>query len=245
MLSDSLCRSDRTTTHWYFSAIVLVVIFLFCNSTFANDWATLFDGKSLDGWKPTRDNTQFKLSDGVIVGASSGQTQFLHTVEEYGDFELELEVKLHDTELNSGVQIRTQLTRTNDSGKVRPSVHGPQVDIGKSPGRSGHVFNQGNGAWITPKEDLIRNELMVNGEWNKLRVLAVGARIQTWINGKQGANVTDDKAYAKYPSGVIALQVHGVKKSPEKARHVSFRNIRIRKITSKSDGKTDSNAIKK
>lgn len=235
MLSDSICRSDRATTHRYFSTIVLVAISFCSSSAFADDWTTLFDGKSLDGWKPSCDNTQFTLSDGVIVGASSSQTQFLHTVEEYGDFELELEVKLHDTDLNSGIQIRTGLTRKNAKGQTRESIHGPQVDIGKSPGRSGHIFNQGNGAWITPQEDLTRNELMVNGEWNKLRVLAVGPRIQTWINGKQVADVADDEAYAKYPSGVIALQVHGVKKSPEKARHVSFRSIRVRKFQSKTN----------
>ena len=235
MLSKLIFRSDRTTTHPYFSTIVLVAIFFCCSSAFADDWATLFDGKSLEGWKPSRDNTQFAIADGVIVGTSSDQTQFLHTVETYGDFELELEVKLHDTDLNSGVQFRTQLTRTNDAGTARPSIHGPQVDLGKSPGRSGHIFNQGNGAWITPQEDLTRNELMVNGEWNKLRVLAVGPRIQTWINGKQVADVADDEAYAKYPSGVIALQVHGVKKSPEKARHVSFRSIRVRKFQSKTN----------
>ena len=232
MLPDLFCRFDRASTQRYLTTIVLVAISFSCDSTFADDWVTLFDGKGLDGWKASRDNTQFALTDGVIVGTSSSQTQFLHTVETYGDFELELEIKLHDTDLNSGIQIRTQLTRTNDSGKVRPSIHGPQVDIGKSPGRSGHIFNQGNGAWITPKKDLVRNDLMTNGEWNKLRVLAVGPRIQTWINGKQVADVTDEKAYAKYRSGVIALQVHGVKKSPEKARHVSFRSIRVRRIKS-------------
>ena len=233
MLSDLFCRSNCETMQRCFSTIALAAIFFCCGSTFADDWATLFDGKSLDGWKPTRDNTQFTLSEGVIVGTSSSQTQFLHTVESYGDFELELEVKLHDTDLNSGIQIRTQLTRTNDAGKVRPSIHGPQVDIGKSPGRSGYIFNQGNGAWITPKEDLIRNEAMVNGQWNELRVVAKGPRIQTWINGKPVGDVTDSEAYAKYPSGVIALQVHGVKKSPEKARHVSFRSIRVRRIEKK------------
>ncbi len=232
MLSKLIFRSDRATTHPYFSTIVLAAIFFCCSSAFADDWATLFDGKSLEGWKPSRDNTQFAIADGVIVGTSSDQTQFLHTVETYGDFELELEVKLHDTDLNSGVQFRTQLTSTNDAGTARPSIHGPQVDLGKSPGRSGHIFNQGNGAWITPKEDLVRNDAMTNGEWNKLRVLAVGPRIQTWINGKQVADVTHDEAFAKYPAGVIALQVHGVKNSPEKARHVSFRSIRVRKIDS-------------
>lgn len=232
MLPKFLYRFRHTNRQRISTTIALVAISFCCASASADDWSALFDGKNLGSWKPTRDNTQFAIADGVIVGTSSGQTQFLHTVETYGDFELELEVKLHDTDLNSGVQIRTQLTRTNDAGKVRQSVHGPQVDIGKSPGRSGHIFNQGNGAWITPKEDLVRNDLMVNDQWNKLRVLAVGPRIQTWINGKQIADVTDEEAYAKYPSGVIALQVHGVKKSPEKPRHVSFRSIRIRNIES-------------
>ena len=144
MLSFSSCRSDRAKKQWYFSTIALVAISFWCGSTFANDWATLFDGNSLDGWKASHDNTQFALADGVIVGTSSSQTQFLHTVETYGDFELELEVKLHDTDLNSGVQIRTSLTRKNAKGQPRESIHGPQVDIGKSPGRSDHIFNQGN-----------------------------------------------------------------------------------------------------
>ncbi len=232
MFGNSLRRNDRATTQRCFPAIALITVSFCCGSALADDGTTLFDGKSLDGWKPSGDNTQFTLVDGAIVGTSSSQTHFLHTIETYGDFELELEVKLHDTDLNSGIQIRTQLTRTNDAGKARPSIHGPQVDIGKSPGRSGHIFNQGNGHWITPQEDLTRNELMVNGRWNKLRVLAVGPRIQTWVNDKQVADVTNDEAYAKYPSGVIALQVHGVKNSPENARHVSFRSIRVRSIKS-------------
>lgn len=232
MLFDSLCRSDRTTAQRHSSTMALVAVFVCCGTALADDWVTLFDGKNLDGWKASRDNTQFTIAEGAIIGTSSGQTHFLHTVETYSDFELEMEVKLHDTDLNSGVQIRTALTRNNAKGQSRESIHGPQVDIGKSPGRSGHIFNQGNGAWITPKEDLVRNELMVNDKWNKLRVLAVGPRIQTWINGKQVADVTDNEAYTKYPSGVIALQVHGVKKSPEKLRHVSFRSIRIRKFES-------------
>jgi len=230
MLSHPIHRSDRAIVQRYFSSIAFVVISLCGSSTIADDWVTLFDGNSLDGWKSSRDNMQFAIVDGIILGTSSSQTQFLHTVDTYGDFELELEVKLHDTDLNSGVQIRTMLTRENANGQSRESIHGPQVELGKSPGRSGHIFNQGNGAWITPKEDLIRNELMINGQWNKLRVLAVGPRIQTWINGKQVADVTDEEVYAKYPSGVIALQVHGVKNSPEKARHVSFRSIRVRRI---------------
>ncbi|MHB8898878.1 MAG: 3-keto-disaccharide hydrolase [Thermoguttaceae bacterium] len=213
-------------------AAAIATAFAIPQQAAAEDWHVLFDGTSLQGWQPSKDNTQFKLVEGVILGSSSDQTHFLVTDSKYADFELELEVKLHDTDLNSGVQIRTSTIRTNEKGDSRAVIHGPQVDLGKSPGRSGHLFNQGNGAWITPKKDLASNELMVNGEWNKLRVLAVGPRIQTWVNGKQVADVTDDEAYAQYPSGVIALQVHGVKNSPEKARHISFRSIRVRRIDS-------------
>ena len=197
----------------------------------AGDWQVLFDGKSLEGWKPSRDNEQFEVVDGVILGSSSDRSHFLHTVQEYGDFELELEVKIHDVDLNSGVQIRTSLTRSNERGEERASVHGPQVDLGRSPGRSGHIYGQGNRGWFTPEEDLVRNSLMVNGEWNKVRVLAVGPKIQTWINGEQVSDlVVEGEIHEKYPKGVIALQVHGVKKSPEKTRHVSFRAIRVREI---------------
>jgi len=209
-------------------AVVALVVIASSGSAVAGDWQLLFDGKSLDGWKASSDNKQFQLVDGVIRGASSNKTHFLFAEKEYRDFELELEVMLHDTDLNSGVQIRTSTTRVNDKGDTRQSVHGPQVDLGKSPGRSGHIFGQGNGRWFTPEADLERNSLMINGEWNEIRILAKGKRIQTWINGKQVSDtVFDDEIDKQYPKGVIALQVHGVK-SPEKAHHVSFRNIRIR-----------------
>lgn len=198
---------------------------------FAGDWQVLFDGTSLGGWKPSKENAQFKIVDGVIVGSSSDQTHFLITTSEYADFELELEVKIHDTDLNSGVQIRTSTTRKNDKGDSREVIHGPQVDLGKSNGRSGYIYGQGNKGWITPKDKLVKSDAMKDGEWNKLRVLAVGRRLQTWINDKQVSDlVVSDDLHKRYPKGVIALQVHGVKKSPEKVRHVSFRKIRIREI---------------
>jgi hypothetical protein len=215
------------------TVIPAITLLAATSQALGGEWQILFDGTSLDGWKPARDNKQFTLVDGVILGSSSGQTQFLHTKKEYGDFELEFEVKLHDLDLNSGVQIRTSLIRVNERGDERPSVHGPQVDLGKSPGRSGYIFNQGNGAWVTPKEDLIRNSLMVNGEWNKVRVLAVGREIKTWINGNQVSDLTvPSEIHERYSKGVIALQVHGVRNPEEKTRHVSFRSIRVRRIES-------------
>ena len=217
----------------WMTAVLVITLLAATSQAAGGQWQVLFDGTSLDGWKPSRDNTQFKLVDGVIVGSSSGQTQFLYTEKEYADFELEFEVKLHDLDFNSGVQIRTRLIRGNERGDERPSVHGPQVDLGKSPGRSGYIFNQGNGSWVTPEADLVRNSLMINGEWNKVRVLAAGRKIQTWINGEQVSDLTvPGEIHERYSKGVIALQVHGVKNPEEKTRHVSFRSIRVRRIES-------------
>ena len=85
------------------TVILGITLLAATSQAFAGEWQVLFDGTNLDGWKPSRDNKQFKLVDGVILGSSSGQTQFLYTEKEYGDFELEFEVKLHDVDLNSGV----------------------------------------------------------------------------------------------------------------------------------------------
>lgn len=229
-LLNTCCKTPRLPLVSTVAIATSIILACTGSQAVAGDWNVLFDGKTLDGWKASGDNKQFPLVDGVIQAASSSKTHFLYTEREYRNFELELEVKLHDTDLNSGVQIRTSTTRVNDKGDVRPSVHGPQVDLGRSPGRSGHIFGQGNGRWFTPEADLNRNSLMINGQWNKIRVLAEGKRIQTWINGKPASDTTfDEDIDKKYPKGVIALQVHGIK-SPEKVRHVSFRLIRLREI---------------
>lgn len=211
-------------------ALLTLSMTISIDSVRASDWEVLFDGTSLDGWERSQDNDQFALEDGVIVGSSSGQTHFLYSKKEFAEFELECEVMLHDTDFNSGVQIRTSLSRLNGKGEPRVSVHGPQVDLGKSPGRSGYIFGQGNGQWFTPKKALKNHSLMKNGEWNSVRVLAVGPHIQTWINGEKVADLVDHEVYKMYPRGVVALQVHGVKNPEEKVRHVSFRNIRIREV---------------
>ena len=44
------------------------------------------------------------------------------------------------------------------------------------------------------------------GEWNKLRIEAIGDRIRTWLNGVPTADILDNADAA----GFIALQVHGI-----------------------------------
>jgi hypothetical protein len=68
---------------------------------------------------------------------------------------------------------------------------------------------------------------MKNGEWNKFRVVAVGARIQTWINGHPVADLTHNGVYQTHPSGKLGLQVHGIGRG-KGPYQVAWKNIRIR-----------------
>jgi hypothetical protein len=195
-------------------------------------WRSLFDGESLKGWEVKSGFATFRVEDGAIVGKTaegSGNT-FLCTIEHFGDFELEFDVLLDDNELNSGVQIRSLLRDGPHGGRV----HGPQVEIASGPGLSGFIYGEGLGRWLSPElaaqdRSRPRHTHFKLGEWNHFRVLAVGPRIQTWINGELIAELMDEESYQTYPKGLIGLQVHGIKKNTGPFQ-VRWRNIKIREI---------------
>lgn len=191
-------------------------------------WISLFDGKSLTGWVQKNGKATYEAKDGEIVGttAKNSENSFLCTEKDYGDFELEFEVKV-DAQLNSGIMIRSQTKGGTNEGRV----NGPQVEIeasGKDGAKSGYIYGEAIGGWMTPKDELKSHKLFKDGEWNKFRVLASGKRIQTWINGTAVSDLTDEKVFKSHPSGFIGLQVHGV--GARGPYHVAWRNLRLREL---------------
>ncbi len=200
-------------------------------------WTSLFDGKTLDGWVQKNGTASYRVENGTLVGktAEGSPNSFLCTEKNYGDFELELEVKV-DPRLNSGVQIRSKTKETaTGTGKNDQAgrVYGPQVEIEGSGGKgaeSGYVYGEATGrGWLTPKERLIPHKKLKDGEWNKYRIVAKGPRIQTWINGEPVEDLTDEEIYKTHSCGFIGLQVHGIKKDTGPFE-VAWRNIRIREL---------------
>ena len=182
-------------------------------------WKSLFDGKSLEGWQQHGGKAKYRVEDGAIVGQSVPNTSnsFLCTKERFGDFELMFEVNA-DRELNSGVQIRSNI-------KENDRVYGPQVEIAASPGSSGYIYGEATGrGWLS--QDRKGSDALKNGKWNKFRVVCKGNNIKTWINGIAIADLTDEKGSRE---GLIGLQVHGVGKRTEPLL-VRWRNIKIRKL---------------
>ena len=71
-------------------------------------FVSLFDGKTLKGWKQLGGKAAYRVEDGMIVGTTVLKTpnSFLCTEKNYGNFILELEFKVAQG-LHSGIQIRS------------------------------------------------------------------------------------------------------------------------------------------
>jgi hypothetical protein len=202
----------------------------------ADDWKTLFDGKSLDGWSVKSGYATYRIEDDAIVGKTakgSGNT-FLCTDETYGDFELTFEVKVDDG-LNSGVQIRSKLKNADNKNAYGGRVYGPQVEIEAGPGQAGFIYGEATGrGWLSPEptsedKSVNQHDHFKNGEWNEYRVVANGPNIKVWINGEMIADLTDKAIYETHPKGLIGLQVHGIGKQSGPFE-VRWRNLKIKPL---------------
>lgn len=210
------------------------------STTLAEDgWTSLFDGKTLEGWTQRNGTATYKVVDGTILGTTTegSPNSFLASNKEYGDFELEFEVKVDDA-LNSGVQIRStdkavEVEGAKGKGPKGDRVNGPQCEIEASPGQAGYIYGEATGlGWLSQEPDskdpaVNQHSHMKNGEWNSYRIVAKGPRIQTFINGKPVADLTHEAIYKSHPKGFIGLQVHGIKAGTG-PYSVAWRNIRIK-----------------
>ena len=191
-------------------------------------WRSLFDGKTLDGWEyrgggqlpPT-----FDVEDGVIIGRTlipRNDTGFVCTTEQFKDFELVFDCRV-DPGLNSGVQVRSEPEGT---------VRGAQVEIESGSYKTGYIFGQGMGTWLSENQSR-ENKAYKEGQWNHFRVLVVGNTIKTWINDIPVADLSDDRIL---PAGIIGLQVHGFPRGNKREAGsdvvlaAAWKDIRIRVI---------------
>ena len=211
-------------------------------------WEDLFNGKDLNGWTQRGGKAKYTVENGTVVGHSMPNTpnSFMCTDKEYGDFILEYDFKV-DSSLNSGVQIRSQYFEKKHTyewkGKKVSSplrrVHGYQIEIDPDPKRarmwSGGIYDESRRGWLSPgklggdgaaftKQGM---ECFKPGEWNHVRVEAIGKSIRTWLNGTPRASIMDDLT----PKGFIALQVHNIRKEQGlDGLTVAWKNIRIKEI---------------
>jgi 3-keto-disaccharide hydrolase len=204
-------------------------------------FVSLFDGKTLDGWKRCRENGEivppkdsaFHVEDGVIHCTGKGQDYWLVIPgEKYGDCILRLEFKLvKDT--NSGVFLRAPgldlpaykgfevqvyddwdiNPKTNKLERFEPNKHS-----------SGSVFDV-----LSP----MRNMSRPLGEWEQMEITSKGSVFTVTHNGfkiidADFATLTEpigkfDFPYSEMPKeGYIGVQNHG--------HELWFRNIEVKRL---------------
>ncbi|MGK0186588.1 MAG: hypothetical protein ACI9R3_002371 [Verrucomicrobiales bacterium] len=118
-----------------------------------DDWITLFNGKSLDGWHKNPNKIghgtggHWQVEDGAITGEqdppASGNGGILLTNEKFGDFELLIDIK-PDWGVCSGLFLRG-----NDVGQCIQMM----VDYHNA-GNVGHLYGEGTGGWNTRCYDI-------------------------------------------------------------------------------------------
>lgn len=198
-------------------------------------WRPLFDGQTTNGWRRYRGtgmHPQWSAANGELtVAGKGGDAGDIVTVDQFGDFELELEWKVGRAG-NSGIFYRASETaeriyETAPEMQVLDDAHHPD---GKD---STRTAGSNYGLYAPPK-----GVVKPAGEWNLARIVARGNHVEHWLNGQKvveyelgspdwtakvkASKFNDWPGYGKNARGHIGLQDHG--------DTVSFRNIRIREL---------------
>ncbi|WP_262248326.1 3-keto-disaccharide hydrolase [Parapedobacter soli] len=206
------------------AALLLALALGSCNAP-ADNWQPLFDGESLDGWKVVGGEAPYTIEDGAIVGTMTAGTpnSFLITEQEYGDFILELDIKLEGETTNSGVQTRSHLDQAANEGRGR--VYGRQVEIDPTERAwTGGIYDEARRGWLYPLDlNAEAKSAYKKEEFNHIRIEAIGNETKTWVNGTPVAYVVDTVD----ASGFIGLQVHSIRDEALAGKKVYFKNIRI------------------
>nr|WP_057936202.1 DUF1080 domain-containing protein [Algoriphagus resistens] len=188
-------------------------------------WTNLFNGKDLTGWKPVAGTATFEVVDGTIEGSAvaGSPNTFLITEETYGDYILELDLKIEHLSSNSGVMTRGQYDPAARDGKGL--VYGYQIEADPSERAwSGGVYDEARRGWLYPLDlNPEAKSAFKMGEFNHYRIEAIGNEIKTWINGQEVAYVVDDMD----KTGFIGLQVHSIQKPEDAGRKTTFKNVKI------------------
>ncbi|MEB2774105.1 DUF1080 domain-containing protein [Algoriphagus sp. D3-2-R+10] len=209
-------------------AVLITSITLFsCSSQqkAEDGWTNLFNGKDLSGWKPVAGTATFEVVDGTIVGSAvaGSPNTFLITEETYGDYIMELDLKIEHLSSNSGVMVRGQFDPAARDGKGL--VYGYQIEADPSERAwSGGLYDEARRGWLYPLDlNPEAGSAFKMGEFNHYRIEAIGNEIKTWVNGQEVAYVVDDMD----KTGFIGLQVHSIQKPEDAGRKTSFKNVKV------------------
>jgi hypothetical protein len=183
-----------------------------------NGWYSLFDGKSLAGWKAAEFPQAFKVEEGLIVagGTPLAHLYYVGPVQNarFKDFELKAEVKTRPKG-NSGIIFHTEF---QDKGFPNKGFEFQINNTG-----SDKAFRTGS---IYPAKPLDR-VVAKDDEWFECHLVVRGNQVTLKVNGEITVEATlpsEAKAGRTLSSGTIAIQGH------DPGSIVYFRRIRVKPL---------------
>lgn len=181
-------------------------------------FTSLFDGKTLEGWKGSVDG--YAVENGAIVCKPNGRN--LYTNKEYSNFVLRFEFKLTPG-ANNGIGLRAPTEGDPAYTGMESQVLDDTADQYK--GLKEYQFH-GSIYGVAPAK---RGHLKPVGEWNVEEIVCDGKHVKVTLNGVVivDADVIKPIDGQNHPGlsrdkGHIAFCGHGA--------HVEFRNLRVKEL---------------
>lgn len=198
------------------------VLALSMAAAFAADgdgWTTIFDGKSLDGWKVNESPASFKLEDGVIVAnGARAHLFYVGDPKPFKNFEFQAEVMTLPNS-NSGIIFHC---KWQDSNWIKT---GFEAQINNSYTKDPRVT-----ASVYAVKD-VKEAPAKDNEWFTYHIKVEGKTVVITINGKEINRYTEPEGTKPgkdfervFGEGTFCLQAH------DPGSTVKFKNIKVKRL---------------
>jgi hypothetical protein len=170
-------------------------------------WITLFDGKSMDGWTSVGGETNWHITDGVLIAdkMATKEYAFLVSNKSYKNFIVRVEFWSSD-DANSGVYIRCLDPKAiTDHNCYEANIFDQRKDPSYGTGAITHYVE------VNPMPK-------AGGKWNTIEFTANGRDMTVVLNGQTTAKLRN----GMFGEGPIALQ-HG-------SGTIKFRKIEVKPL---------------
>jgi histidinol phosphatase-like PHP family hydrolase len=206
--------------------LFLSIIMMGCDS---EEWITLFDGETLDGWRASENVDSWRIEEGALVTAGPRSHLFYEGEvmdHDFKNFEFMVDV-MTEPGSNSGIYIHTEFQQEGWPSKgyecqvinsAPPAEPGAYVEHKMT----GSIYAIRN-TWKAPVAD---------NEWFNYRIKVQGKTIRTFINNELVCEYTEPEEIYRsegmegrvLSSGTFAFQCH------DPGSVVYYKNIRVRPL---------------
>lgn len=175
-------------------------------------WITLFDGKSLDGWKASENPENWSVEDGAIAG-QGGRSHLYYVEREFRNFHFKTDVMINRGG-NSGIFFHSKL-----QGEGWPEI-GYESQVNNThadPVKTGSLYYVVKIFESAAKDD----------QWWTQEIMVQGKRITMIVNGKVLYEYDEPEGVSgphKLSQGLFAFQQH------DPGSRVRFKNVQVKPL---------------